>query len=137
MAYPCHIYIDFWTNISICHICRISKSQIFWNVICMGYSMDILFQSARGPCSLGSLAVPSGPVATALITPSFATVLRRSSVSATDRPPRRCLPSLNCHSHWLISYMLLPFPPDSSAAAASPCGNLVLRCWRSWCKRIN
>ena len=26
-----------------------------------GYSMDILFQSARGPCSLESLAAPSGP----------------------------------------------------------------------------
>ena len=30
------------------------------------YSMDILFQSVRGPWSLESLAVPSGPVATAL-----------------------------------------------------------------------
>ena len=26
-----------------------------------GYSMDILFQSARGHCSLESLAAPSGP----------------------------------------------------------------------------
>ena len=26
-----------------------------------GYSMDSLFQSARGPCSLESFAVPSGP----------------------------------------------------------------------------
>ena len=26
-----------------------------------GYSIDILFQSARGPCRLGSLAAPSGP----------------------------------------------------------------------------
>ena len=26
-----------------------------------GYSMNILFQSARCPCSLESLAVPSGP----------------------------------------------------------------------------
>ena len=26
-----------------------------------GYSIDILFHSARGPCSLESLAAPSGP----------------------------------------------------------------------------
>ena len=26
-----------------------------------GYSMDILFQSTRGPCRLESLAAPSGP----------------------------------------------------------------------------
>ena len=26
-----------------------------------GYSMNILFQSARGPCRLGSRAAPSGP----------------------------------------------------------------------------
>ena len=62
------------TNILECHMYRISKSQIFQNVICMeypnhkyfqnvicmgylnhkdlyqGYSMDILFQSTWGPC---------------------------------------------------------------------------------------
>ena len=66
-----------------------------------GYSMDILFQSARGPCRLESLAAPS-----ALFAPSFATAMRHSSVSATDRPPRRGLLRPNCHSPWLISYTL-------------------------------
>ena len=54
-----------------------------------GYFMDILFQSARAPCRLESLAAPSGGqnparVATALFAPSFPTAMRRSSVSATD-----------------------------------------------------
>ena len=71
-----------------------------------GYSMDSLLQSARGPCRLESFAAPSARVATALFAPSFATAMRRSSVSATDRPPRRGLPRPNCHSHWLISYTL-------------------------------
>ena len=70
------------------------------------YSMarDSLFQSAQGPCRLESFVAHSGQfwarVATALFAPSFATAMRRSSVSATDRPPRRGLPSLNYHSHW-------------------------------------
>ena len=75
-------------------------------------------------------------VSTAHFAPSFATAMRRSSVSATDRPPRRGLPRPNCHSHWLISYTLLPFQPDSSAASASPCGNLAPRCRRSWCGMV-
>ena len=87
--------------------------------------MDILFQSTRGPCRLGSLAAPSGLGRHGPLCTTFATVMRHSSVSATDRPPRRGLPRPNCHSHWSISYTLLPFLPDSSAASASPCGNLL------------
>ena len=102
-----------------------------------GYSMalDSLFQSARGPCRLERFACLRARLAMALFAPSFATAMRRSSVSATDRPPRRGLPRPNCHSHWLILYTLLPFLPDSSAASVSPCGNLAPLCWRtrSWC----
>ena len=36
--------------------------------------------------------------ATALFAPSFATAIRRSSVSATDRPPRRGLSCPNCQN---------------------------------------
>ena len=50
--------------------------------------------------------------------------------------PQTSLPRPNCHNHWLISYTLLHFLPDSSAASASPCGNLALQCWRSWCGMV-
>ena len=43
-------------NILEFHMYGISKSYLY-----QGYPMDILFQSARGPCRLGSLAAPSGP----------------------------------------------------------------------------
>ena len=82
-----------------------------------GYPRDFLFQ--RGPCRLESLAVPLALVATALFAPSFATAMCRSSVSATDRPPRRGLPRSNCHSHWLISHTLLPFLPNSSGSRSA------------------
>ena len=82
----------------------ISKSQVFVSGIFCGPGS--LFQSARGPCRLESFATPSDPSRHGPLRTSFATAMRRSSVSATDRPPRRCLPRLNCHSHWLISYTL-------------------------------
>ena len=57
MAYPCHNFFDFSTNILKCHTRRISKSQIFENVIRMGnlnhkylyqgYPMDILYAIRR------------------------------------------------------------------------------------------
>ena len=40
------------------------RMSYVWNIhkyLYQGYSMDILFQSARGPCRLESLAAPSGP----------------------------------------------------------------------------
>ena len=83
---------------------------------------------------MGALRRLRTRVATAFFTQYLATVMRSSSVSATNRPPRRCLPRPNCHSHSLISCMLLLFLPDSSAATASPCENLL--CWRSWCGMI-
>ena len=72
-----------------------------------GYSMDILFQSTRGPCRLGSLAAPSGLGRHGPFCTTFATVMRYSSVSATDRPPRRGLPRPNCHNHWLMTVDLI------------------------------
>ena len=67
VGYPNHKYFRMsyvWdiqiTNILECHMYGqygISKSQVLYQ----GYSMDSLFQSARGPCRLGSLAAPSGP----------------------------------------------------------------------------
>ena len=110
----------------------------------MGYlnhSRDILwiaYSSPPGaPTALRALRCLRARVATALFAPSFANAMRRSSLSATDRPPRRGLPRPNCHScRWLISYTLIPFLPDSSAASASPCGNLAPRCWRSWCGMV-
>ena len=38
-----------------------------------------------------------------------------SSVSSTDRPPRRGLPHANRHSHWFTSYTLLPRWPSAAA----------------------
>ena len=78
-----------------------------------GYPMDILFQFSRGPCRLGSLAVPSGPghhgPLRAILYHCDVPQHCRSSVSATDRPPpRRGLPRPNCHNHLLISYTWLP-----------------------------
>ena len=92
------------TNILECHMYGISKSQIFLNVICMGclnhkylypgYSMDILSSQPRAgtPRAFRALLLLLNRVATALVTQSFATAMCRSSVSATDRPSRRCLP---------------------------------------------
>ena len=109
----------------------------------MGYLIcirDFLWISYYSPpgglAALGALRRLRARVATALFAPSFATAMRSSSVSATDRPPRRGLPRPNCHNHCLISYTLLPFLPDSLAASASPCGNLALWCWRSWCGMV-
>ena len=113
---------------------RISKSQIFYNVICMGYlnhkyfyqgySMDILFQSARRPCCLGSLAAPSGPGRHG---PLSTILCQRSSVSATDRPPR--VPDEVCPVQTattmvdLVHVASLPtqlFLPDSSGFPSCP-----------------
>ena len=105
-----------------------------------GYSMDspAYPSPSWALAALRALLRLRALVATALLAPSFATAMCRSSVSATNRPPRRSLPRPNCHSLWLISYTLLPFLPDSSAAlaSASPCGNLAPRCWRSWCRMV-
>ena len=101
-----------------------------------GYFMDILFQSARGPCSLESLVAPSGPgrhgPLHTIVCHCYAQLL---SFSHRQAPQTRFAPP-NCHSHWLISYTLLSFLPDSSAGSASPCGNLALRCWQSWCGMV-
>ena len=124
MSYVWDIQI---TNILECHMYGISKSQIFLNVICVGYlnhkylyqgySMALDTSPPGAPAALRALQRLRARVAgaTALLAPCFATAMRSSSVSATDRPPRRCLPSPNCHSHWLISYTLLPFLPYSEA----------------------
>ena len=121
----------------------ISQMQIFWNVIYMEYinhKWDILWISysspPRAPPALGALRRLRVRVSWPRLAPPCFTAMRRSSLSATDRFPRRGLPRPNCHSHLLISYTLLPFLPDSSAASASPCGNLLLRCWRSWCGMV-
>ena len=87
--------------------------------------MDILFRPPGAPAALGALLCLRAWVTKTLFAPSFATAMRRSSVSAIDRPPRSGLPRPNCHSHWLISYTLHPFLPNLSAASASPCGNLI------------
>ena len=107
-----------------------------------GYSMalDSLFQSAWGPCSLESFAAPSGPgrrrhgPLRTILCHCYAPLL---SLSHRQAPQRRfAQPKLP--QHWLISYTLLPFLPYSSAASASPCGNLAPLCWRSlsWCGMV-
>ena len=89
----------------------------------MGYLNKYLYQgylwisysSQPGdPAALRALQRLRARVATALFTPSFATAMCRSSVSATERPPRRGLPRPNCHSHWLISW---PGAKEESAGA--------------------
>ena len=64
------------------------------------YIRDILgipsFHSATGPCRLQLLRTR---VATAFFAPQFITVMRSSSVAASERPPRRGLPSTNPHNH--------------------------------------
>ena len=122
----------------------ISKSQIFYNVICIeylnhkylyqGYSMDSLFQSARGPCSaaLRALQRLRARVATALFAPSFATAMRRSSVSATDRPPQRGLPRPNCHSHDepLVDLVHCTLARDVASLPAQLVGCICQPMWR-------
>ena len=126
MTYVWNIQI---ANILECHIYGISKSQIFVSGIFYGYPIPV----RPGPLLTWEPCCAFGPGSPR---PSSHHPLRRSSVSATGRPPRRGLPCPNCHNHWLISYTLLPFLPDSSAASASPCGNLALLCWRSWCGMV-
>ena len=136
MEYPNHKYF----RISyVCIICTnileyhmISKSQI----LCQGYSVDVLFQSARGPCRLKCLAAPSGPGCHGPLRTILCHCNAQLLSLSHRQAPRRGLPRPNCHIHWLISYTLLPFLPDSSAASASPCGNLALRCWRCWCGMV-
>ncbi len=53
----------------------------------------------------------------ALLTASFLSV-----VSSMVRPPRRGLPSPNCHSHGLTSQLLLPSYQSVAAASAQPYG---------------
>ena len=49
---------------------------------------------------------PNGPGQAQLDSDLPVTSMRRSSVSDTNRPPRRGLPRPNCHRDWLISYTL-------------------------------
>ena len=80
--------------------------------ICIRDNLWISYSSPpEAPAALRSLERLRAQVATALFAPSFATAMRSSSVSATDRPPRRCLPSPNCHSHWLIPTRCFPSCP--------------------------
>ena len=87
--------------------------------------MDSLFQSARGPCSLESLAAPSGPGRHC----PLCTILL--SLSHRQAPQTRfALPKLPQPLVDLVHVASLP--AHSSAASASPCGNLAPMCWRSW-----
>ena len=97
-----------------------------------GYPVDIPFQSARGPCRLGSLAAPSGPgrhsPLRTILCHCDAPLL---SLSHRQAPQTRfALPKLPQPLVDLVHVASLP--AHSSAASASPCGNLAPMCWRSW-----
>ena len=79
MSYP--IMMD--SDISITNICE-------RDIMILGIS---LFHSATGPFRLRSLAAPSDPGWHGLLAAPFTTVLRSSSVAATDRTPRLGLPA--------------------------------------------
>ena len=103
------------------------------------YTMDFLsFRLSFSPisflaslcCSLWSIELFLVRVAQPLLAMTCITAIRSTSVSYTDRPPRRGLPLPKYHNHWLTSQTLLPFLPDSLARSAQQYGNL-LRC-RLW-----
>ena len=119
------------TSILECHMYGISKSQIFVSGIFYGYPIPV----CQGPLLPWKPCGAFGPGSTRP-SPHHPLTLRcaapqSESVSATDRSHRhrRVLATLpqplvdpNCHSHWLISYTLLSFLPDSSETWRSCAG---------------
>ena len=77
------------TNISECHMYGILNHKYLYQ----GYSIDILFQSTRGPSRPRSIAVPSGP---ALFAPSVALPSSHHapllSLGPRQAPPTRFAP---------------------------------------------
>ena len=100
MAYACHIFFNFQTNISKWHMTLTSQSQIFISGICLNYLHSI---QPRDLAALGAFWLLQSRVAKAFFAPPFATAMRCSSVALTDRPLRRGLPRPNSHSHWFSS----------------------------------
>ena len=92
------------------------------NVIWISYSSP-----PGAPAALRALRRLRTRVATALFAPSFATAMRHSSVSATNRPPRRGWARPNCHSHWLISYTLVC---DVASLPVRPVGCMCQPMWK-------
>ena len=80
------------------------KNQITNICTSIRYMPDLfLFHSSMGPCRFRSLAIPADQGFMGSLAPPCSTAMRRSSVAATNRPPRRGLPLLKCHSHWFTS----------------------------------
>ena len=117
MVYACHIFFNFQTNISKCHMTLtrdISISlEIFVSGICLDYLHSIL---PRDLAALGALWLLRTRVAKAFFAPPLATAMRRSSAAVRDGPPdevcpaqtptaidsarRRCFPSCpTCRLH--------------------------------------
>ena len=117
MSYPMDISITIIIKMFVHGISVPNLFEFLGKYLEMSYPKDISFTKIvsgislgylhsippRAPASLGALRLLRTWVATAFFAAPVTTAMCRSAVAATFSPPRRVLPSPNCHSHWFTS----------------------------------